>query len=479
MTSPTTGATGTTPATTSPTATTRTTGAARPAAAATAERVRADYAALKARGLALDLTRGKPSPAQLDLSTGLLDIGAAELGPAGAGADHRNYGGLTGLPELRAIFAEVLRVPVEQLLAVGNSSLALMHDTLVHAVLFGVPGSARPWGAERTAVLCPVPGYDRHFALCEKFGLEMIPVPMRDDGPDMDEVERLAAADPGIRAIWCVPTYSNPTGAVYGPETARRLAALPAAAPDFRILWDDAYAVHHLTDEHGEHGEHGEHEQHEQHERDEHGDHTPPGAPGTTPPGGAAPAPGILALCAEHGHPDRAFVYGSTSKITFAGAGVAFLGSSPANVEWLTGHLSRRTIGPDKLNQLRHARFLRDAAGLRAHMARHRALLRPRFDLVERVLRERLGGLDGATWSRPRGGYFVSLDVPDGCARRTVELAAEAGIRLTPAGATFPYGRDPRDRNIRIAPTYPALDELETAMEGLAVCVLLAALERS
>ncbi|MFE1577677.1 aminotransferase class I/II-fold pyridoxal phosphate-dependent enzyme [Streptomyces fradiae] len=470
MTSPTTGTapTGATPGT-APTGAT-VPRAARPAA--TAERVRADYAALKARGLALDLTRGKPSPAQLDLSTGLLDIGAADLGPAGAGADHRNYGGLTGLPELRAIFAEVLRVPVEQLLAVGNSSLALMHDTLVHAVLFGVPGSGRPWGAERTAVLCPVPGYDRHFALCEKFGLEMIPVPMRDDGPDMDEVERLAAADPGVRAIWCVPTYSNPTGAVYGEETARRLAALPAAAPDFRVLWDDAYAVHHLTDEHDAHEAHRAPEAHEAHEA-----HDQPTRPdGATTP---APAPGILALCAEHGHPDRAFVYGSTSKITFAGAGVAFLGSSPANVEWLTGHLSRRTIGPDKLNQLRHARFLRDAAGLRAHMARHRALLRPRFDLVERVLRERLGGLDGATWSRPRGGYFVSLDVPDGCARRTVELAAEAGIRLTPAGATFPYGRDPRDRNIRIAPTYPALDELETAMEGLAVCVLLAALERS
>ncbi|MEU3447955.1 aminotransferase class I/II-fold pyridoxal phosphate-dependent enzyme [Streptomyces thermolilacinus] len=404
--------------------------------------IRARYAALKGRGLALDLTRGKPSPAQLDLSTGLLDIGADRLGPAGAGADHRNYGGLHGLPELRAIFADALRVPADRLLAIGNSSLALMHDTLIHALLFGVPGSVRPWGAERTAVLCPVPGYDRHFALCEKFGIEMIPVPICDDGPDMDEVERLAAEDPGVRGIWCVPTYSNPTGTVYGEETARRLAAMPTAAPDFRVLWDDAYAVHHLTDE-------------------------------------PAAAPDILALCAEHGHPDRAFVYGSTSKITFAGAGVAFFGSSPANVEWLTGHLARRTIGPDKLNQLRHTLFLRDAEGLRAHMAEHRALLRPRFDLVERVLRERLGGLGVATWSRPRGGYFVSLDVPDGCARRTVRLAAEAGIRLTPAGATFPYGKDPRDRNIRIAPTYPALDELETAMEGLAVCVLLAALERS
>ncbi|MFJ8695799.1 aminotransferase class I/II-fold pyridoxal phosphate-dependent enzyme [Streptomyces roseolilacinus] len=424
----------------STTGTTGTTGTAR--LADRAGEIRAAHAALKGRGLALDLTRGKPSPAQLDLSTGLLDIGADALGPAGAGADHRNYGGLHGLPELRALFAEVLRVPADRLLAIGNSSLALMHDTLIHAVLFGVPGSARPWGAERTAVLCPVPGYDRHFALCEKLGIEMIPVPMGDDGPDMDEVERLAAEDPGVRAIWCVPTYSNPTGAVYGEETARRLAALPAAAPDFRILWDDAYAVHHLTDE-------------------------------------PAAAPDILALCAEHGHPDRAFVYGSTSKITFAGAGVAFFGSSRANVDWLTGHLSRRTIGPDKLNQLRHALFLRDAQGLRAHMAEHRALLRPRFDLVERVLRERLGGLGVATWSQPRGGYFVSLDVPDGCARRTVELAAEAGIRLTPAGATFPYGKDPRDRNIRIAPTYPGLDELETAMEGLAVCVLLAALERS
>ncbi|MFF8383542.1 aminotransferase class I/II-fold pyridoxal phosphate-dependent enzyme [Streptomyces kanasensis] len=406
------------------------------------EETRAAYDALVARGLALDLTRGKPSPAQLDLSTPMLDLGGAELGPAGAGADHRNYGGLAGLVELRRIFAGVLRVPVEQLLALGNSSLALMHDTLVHAALFGVPGSERPWSAGRTAVLCPVPGYDRHFALCEKLGFEMIPVAMRDDGPDMDEVERIAAADPEVRAIWCVPTYANPTGAVYGEETVRRLAALDAAAPDFRILWDDAYAVHHLTDE-------------------------------------PAQAPDVLARCAEHGHPDRPLVYGSTSKITFAGAGVAFFGASRTNVEWLTGHLARRTIGPDKLNQLRHALFLRDADGLRAHMDAHRALLRPRFDLVGRVLRERLGGLGVATWSEPRGGYFVSLDVPDGCARRTVELAAGAGIRLTPAGATFPYGTDPRDRNIRIAPTYPALDDLEQAMEGLAVCVLLAALERN
>lgn len=409
--------------------------------AALRDETKAAYETLRDRRLALDLTRGKPSPEQLDLSTGLLDLDSRDLGPEALGEDLRNYGGVQGIPALRRIFGEVLQVPAEQLVAMGNSSLALMHDTLTHAVLFGFPDSPRPWGREPVAVLCPVPGYDRHFAVCEKLGIEMIPVPMTDHGPDMGAVETLAGSDPRVKGIWCVPTYSNPTGAVYSAETVRRLAAMPTAAPDFRILWDDAYAVHHLTED-------------------------------------QTRVPSVLALCEEHGHPDRPLVYGSTSKITFAGAGVAFFGGSRATVDWLLGHLGKRTIGPDKLNQARHTLFLRDIAGLHAHMARHRALLRPKFDLVERILRERLGSTGAATWSRPRGGYFISLDVPDGCARHAVRLADEAGIRLTPAGATFPYGKDPRDRTIRLAPTYPSLPDLETAVEGLTTCVLLAALER-
>ncbi|MFJ9615904.1 aminotransferase class I/II-fold pyridoxal phosphate-dependent enzyme [Streptomyces noursei] len=403
--------------------------------------LRDEHQRLKDRGLRLDLTRGKPSPEQLTLSRPLLGMPGADGHTAQDGTDCRNYGGLQGLPELRATFSGPLQVPAEQLVAFGNSSLELMYECLVDAVLFGVPGSSAPWPREgRTAVLCPVPGYDRHFAICEKLGLDMIPVPMTETGPDMDEVERLVA-DERVKAIWCVPKYSNPTAVTFSAETVRRLAAMETAAPDFRVFWDNAYAVHGVA------------------ETDE-------------------PLLDILGLSAEHGHPDRVFVFGSTSKITAAGSGVAFFGSSPANVSWLLGHFSKRTIGPDKVNQLRHARFLPDASAVAAHMERHAALLRPKFELIETVLEKRLGGTGVASWTRPRGGYFVSLDVLDGCAARVVELAGDAGIALTPAGATFPYGKDPRDRNIRLAPSYPDLDELRDALEGLALCVELAAVER-
>ncbi|WP_066947736.1 aminotransferase class I/II-fold pyridoxal phosphate-dependent enzyme [Microtetraspora fusca] len=401
-----------------------------------------DHAALVARGLSLDLTRGKPSPRQLDLSDGLLTrLGAGDL-RAADGTDCRNYGGLQGLPEIREIFSAALQVPAAQLVAGGNSSLAMMHDTVVHAMLGRLPGAERRWADEpRVAFLCPVPGYDRHFALCERFGIELIPVPMTPEGPDMDVVERLVREDAQIKGMWCVPKYSNPDGVCYGDETVRRLAAMPTAAPDFRIFWDNAYAVHHLTD---------------------------------TP----VEIADILALCAEHGNPDRVFVFGSTSKITWAGAGVAFFGSSPANVAWLLANTGKQTIGPDKVNQLRHVRFLKDADGLAAHMRGHRDLIRPKFDAVGRILDKELGGTGFASWSNPAGGYFISLEVPDGCAREVVRRAAEAGIALTPAGATHPYGNDPRDRTIRIAPTYPELDELELAIEGLAVCVRLVATAR-
>ena len=405
------------------------------------DELRREYEALQAQGLTLDLTRGKPSAEQLDLSEPLLELPGVGKHLAGDGTDTRNYGGLRGLLELRQIFGELLQVPTEQLVAFGNSSLELMHECLVHAVLFGVPGSVQPWGmGTGTAFLCPVPGYDRHFALCEKLGVKMITVPMDSAGPDMDEVERLVAADAAIKGIWCVPKYSNPSGIRYSAQTVGRLARMPTAAADFRIFWDNAYAVHHLTEA--------------RHEVSD-----------------------ILGLATAVGHADRPFVFGSTSKITLAGSGVAFYGASPANVDWLTGHLAKRTIGPDKINQLRHAVFLETPIGVQAHMDRHRALLKPKFDLVQRTLAEGLGDSDVASWTVPEGGYFVTLEVLDGCASRVVELAADAGIALTAAGAPFPYGRDPDDRLIRLAPTYPPLSELAEALAGLVVCIKLAAVE--
>lgn len=405
------------------------------------EDLRREYETLQARGFALDLTRGKPSAVQLDLSEALLELPGAGRYLAGDGTDTRNYGGLRGLVELRKIFGELLQVPVEQLIAFGNSSLELMHECLVHAVLFGVPGSVQPWGlGSATAFVCPVPGYDRHFALCEKLGIEMITVPMNAAGPDMDEVERLVATDARIKGIWCVPKYSNPSGIRYSEQTAARLAGMPTAADDFRIFWDNAYAVHHLTEVRHEIAD-------------------------------------ILQLASAAGHADRPFVFGSTSKITFAGSGIAFYGASKNNVDWLTGHLAKRTIGPDKVNQLRHALFLRTATGVHAHMARHRALLKPKFDLVQRILGDQLGDLGVASWTVPEGGYFVSLNVLDGCASRVVALAAGAGIALTAAGAPFPYGKDPDDRVIRLAPTYPPLPELAEALDGLVLCIKLAAVE--
>jgi DNA-binding transcriptional MocR family regulator len=405
------------------------------------ERLCHDYEAFQARGLALDLTRGKPSAEQLDLSEPLLELPGAGHHLAGDGTDTRNYGGLRGLAELREIFGELLQVPTEQLLAFGNSSLELMHECLVHAVLFGVPGLRQPWGhGSGTAFLCPVPGYDRHFALCEKLGVEMITVPMNATGPDMDRVERLVATDARIKGIWCVPKYSNPSGIRYAELTVSRLARMPAAAADFRIFWDNAYAVHHLTEARHEVAD-------------------------------------ILRLAAEAGHPDRPFVFGSTSKITLAGAGVAFYGASAANVDWLIGHLAKRTIGPDKINQLRHVLFLESPAGVHAHMDRHRALLKPKFDLVQRMLAEQLGDSGVARWTVPEGGYFVTLDVLDGSASRVVALAAGAGVALTAAGAAFPYGKDPDDRVIRLAPTYPPLSELAEALTCLVLCIKLAAIE--
>lgn len=410
------------------------------ALAAVHDDTRTRYEAFKTRGLALDLTRGKPAAAQLDVSNALLALPGADASAATAadGTDCRNYGLLQGLPELRALLAPLFGVTPTQMILGDNSSLALMHDTIVYALLKGMADSPRPWSAEpRVAFLCPSPGYDRHFAICQDFGIEMIVVPMTDSGPDMDAVERLVAEDAGIKGMWCIPKYNNPTGTVYADDTIDRLAAMPSAAPDFRLLWDNAYAVHHLTDERIE-------------------------------------IPSIVEACARHGHPHRAFVYGSTSKITLAGAGVALVASSADNVAWYLGRMGKRTIGGDKVNQLRHARYFGDTAGLLAQMDSHRALIAPKFATVIDVFTRELGGTGVASWTDPKGGYFISLDVLDGCAKEVVRLAREAGVELTPAGSTYPYGRDPHDRNIRIAPTFPDAATVAPAAEGVALSVLLA-----
>jgi len=401
------------------------------------------YEALQNAGLVLDLTRGKPSLAQLDLSMGLLDLPGAGHYKDAAGTDLRNYGGLRGLPELRVIFADLLGVSVDQLVAGNNASLQLMHDTLVYCLLHGTTDSERPWGKEeKIKFLCPVPGYDRHFALCEELGIEMISVPTTEDGPDVEAVTRLVADDPQIKGIWVVPTYANPSGAVCSQEVAAALTSMPTAAPDFRIFWDNAYAVHHLTEIETKSAD-------------------------------------ALSLAAAGQHPNRVFLFASTSKITFAGGGVSFFASSAANVAWYLAHLAKASIGPDKLNQLRHAMFLKDAEGVRALMAKHREIIAPKFEAVASILSERLGGRGVARWNEPKGGYFVSLEVVDGTASRVVELAKAAGIALTPAGAAYPYGKDPADRHIRIAPTFPTPGDVALAIDGVATCVLLAATEKS
>jgi DNA-binding transcriptional MocR family regulator len=410
--------------------------------AAVNQQLQAQYDAFKARGLKLDLTRGKPSPAQLDLSNQLLALPGADDYVAEGAVDCRNYGGLQGLVEARRLFSTMMGAPPDQIIASNNSSLALMHDTVVYALLKGTCDSATPWSQQgEISFLCPVPGYDRHFKICEDYGIRMIPVALREDGPDMDEVERLVAQDASIKGLWCVPKYSNPTGTVYSNTVAERLAAMKTAAPDFRLLWDNAYAVHHLTSERVE-------------------------------------IANILDLCARNGNPNRAFVFASTSKITLPGSGLALFAGSNDNVKWLLTRLIPRTIGPDKLNQLRHVRFLKDDAAILRLMDRHQAVIAPKFQKVLDIFDEKLSQVPDVSWTRPKGGYFISLEVGNGCAKRVVALAKEAGVVLTPAGATHPYGNDPEDRTIRIAPTFPQLSEVAAAAEGVALCVLLAAAKK-
>ena len=399
-----------------------------------------EFETLKSAGLALDLTRGKPSPEQVALSDGLEEALGGDY-RLDDGTDVRNYGGLLGIPEARRLGAELLSVRPEDVIAGGNSSLTFMHQYLLHAWLNGPLGPQTAWRREPEPLkfLCVVPGYDRHFTITESLGFELINVPIDDGGPDMERVEALVADDPGIKGIWCVPKYSNPTGHVYSDEVVERFAHLARrAGPNFRILWDNAYAVHDFDDD---------------------------------PPVLAS----LMERCRAAGTEDSVVLFGSTSKITRAGAGISFMAASPANLASFTKFLAVQTIGPDKVNQLRHVRFLRDGAGIRAHMRRQAAIVRPKF---ERVLHHLAHGLaaDGlGSWSRPRGGYFLSFEAADGLATGIVSLAGEAGVKLTPAGATFPYGRDPRDSNIRIAPTYPSLDEIDRAMPVFVTAVSLAA----
>ena len=402
----------------------------------------AAYREMEQQGLHLDLSRGKPSPEQLELSRKMLDeVNSGSVLDSVDGTDCRNYGGLDGIPEAKALLAGMVGCRPEQVIVGGNSSLTLMFDILSHAMIDGLLGGT-PWcQLPDRKFLCPVPGYDRHFAMTEHFGFELVPVPMLPDGPDMNLVERLVREDASIKGIWCVPKYQNPTGVVFSHEVVKRFANLKPAAKDFRIFWDNAYCVHDLYPEEAE------------------------------------PLPDILSLCEQAGSPDLVYEFCSTSKAAFPGAGISGVAASAANLIELRRVWKFATIGPDKLNQLRQARFFRNTAGLKAHMARHADLLRPKFERVETILKEDLARSGAGSWTEPKGGYFISFNTLPGCAARTVELCKKAGVKFTPAGATWPCGRDPEDRNIRLAPSYASLEEIELAVRLFTICVRLAALE--
>lgn len=397
----------------------------------------------KEKHLELDMSRGKPSKAQLDLSTGMMDVLTSESDLESLdGDDCRNYGVLDGITEARKLLADMSEVPERNIMIYGNSSLAVMFDTVARAMVCGIMGST-PWRMlDKVKFLCPVPGYDRHFAITECFGIEMINIPLLETGPDMDMVEKLVAEDESIKGIWCVPKYSNPTGISYSNETVRRFAHLKPAAKDFRIFWDNAYSIHHLYDD----------------KRDT-----------------------ILELlneCVKAGNPDLVFKFISTSKVSFPGSGIAALAASRANLEDAKKYMSYQTIGHDKLNQLRHVRFFGDMQGVYNHMHKHADILRPKFEKVEEVLEQELEGLDVGTWSHPLGGYFISFDSMDGCAKEIIEKTKEAGVKMTPAGSTYPYGKDPHDSNIRIAPSFPTVEELEVATHIFALSVKLVSINK-
>ena len=404
--------------------------------------LRDEYESYRAMNLDLDMSRGKPSARQLDLCQEMLDTVTSASGTVSeSGIDCRNYGYLDGLPEVRRLLADMLEVERDEIIVGGNSSLNMMYDCMTRALLYGVYGSDKPWCKEpEIKFLCPVPGYDRHFAITQHFGIRMINIDMTDEGPNMDQVERYVESDPAVKGIWCVPKYSNPTGVTYSDRVVRRFADLTPAARDFRIFWDNAYTVHDLYDE---------------------GDHLLD----------------LFSLLKEKGKEDMIFIFGSTSKISFAGAGLAAVAASRKNIAFMKRQLAIQTISYDKITQLMHVRFFQDLPHLREHMKKHAAILRPKFQLVEEILSRELDGLGIARWTHPRGGYFISFDTLPGCAKRTVALCKEAGVTLTPAGAAFPYGIDPRDTNIRLAPSYPELGELEQAARLFCLAVKMASVE--
>jgi aspartate/methionine/tyrosine aminotransferase len=406
------------------------------------EKLLARYGAFQDQELTLDMTRGKPSPEQLDLAMDMLTGEISREYKSPGGLDCRNYGGLDGIKEAKELFSRYLGVADDEIIVGDSASLKMMHDTIMGAMVYGMVDSDQPWGKlPKVKFLCPSPGYDRHFAVCQYLGIEMITVAMDENGPDMDTVEALVASDASIKGMWCVPKYSNPTGITYSDEVIDRLASMKTMATDFTIFCDNAYAVHHLSESH-------------------------------------EPLKNLLSACKESGNPERVFLYGSTSKISFAGAGVAMMGGSKKNIDFVLSKMQFQTIGPNKLNQLRHVLFFKDVAGIEAHMKKHAVILKPKFDAVLNVLEAELAGSGIAEWSRPNGGYFISIDTLAGCARDVIKKAADAGVKLTPAGATFPNGNDPADRNIRIAPSFPSAADVNKAMELVAICIQLVSIDK-
>ena len=407
------------------------------------ESLNKEYAEAKAKGLALDMSRGKPSAKQLDVSLGLLDtINSSSDLKALDGTDCRNYGVLDGIPEAKKLMADMMGTTPDHVIVYGNASLNIMYDQISRAYTHGILGNT-PWcKLDKVKFLCPVPGYDRHFAITERFGIEMINIPMSESGPDMGMVEEYVSKDASVKGIWCVPKYSNPQGYTYSEETVKRMAALKPAAEDFRIFWDNAYVIHDLYDDN----------------KDEIAD--------------------IISECEKAGNPDMVFEFASTSKVSFPGSGIAALATSANNIADIKKQLTIQTIGHDKLNQLRHVRFFKDINGLKEHMRKHAEFMRPKFEAVESVLEEELGGLGIGSWTEPKGGYFISFDAMDGCAKAIVAKCKEAGVKLTGAGATFPYGKDPKDSNIRIAPSFPTPEEMKQAADLFVLCVKLVRVEK-
>ena len=407
------------------------------------ESLNKEYAEAKAKGLVLDMSRGKPSAKQLDVSLGLLDtINSSSDLKALDGTDCRNYGVLDGIPEAKKLMADMMGTTPDHVIVYGNASLNIMYDQISRAYTHGILGNT-PWcKLDKVKFLCPVPGYDRHFAITERFGIEMINIPMSESGPDMGMVEEYVSKDASVKGIWCVPKYSNPQGYTYSEETVKRMAALKPAAEDFRIFWDNAYVIHDLYDDN----------------KDEIAD--------------------IISECEKAGNPDMVFEFASTSKVSFPGSGIAALATSANNIADIKKQLTIQTIGHDKLNQLRHVRFFMDINGLKEHMRKHAEFMRPKFEAVESVLEEELGGLGIGSWTEPKGGYFISFEAMDGCAKAIVAKCKEAGVKLTGAGATFPYGKDPKDSNIRIAPSFPTPEEMKQAADLFVLCVKLVSVEK-